>query len=82
MWGEVTEVVVEVQGGEHKVGQERGFSPSKPNIECDALNNGGEWFKLAEVMLGMCGVRRLMCFLRCEVGNTGSGGGGGSHPQN
>jgi hypothetical protein len=39
MWGEVTEVVAEVRGGEHEIGWGRGLSPPKPNIERNALNN-------------------------------------------
>jgi hypothetical protein len=57
MWGEVTDVAAEVRSGEHEIGRVGGSHPPKPDVECVALDNGGDWFKLVEAMLGTCGVR-------------------------
>jgi hypothetical protein len=50
MWSGVVKVVAQVQGGGHEIGRGRGFSRPKPNIECVAVDNGGGWFKPAEVV--------------------------------
>jgi hypothetical protein len=56
-FGNVGKVVVEVRGAEHEITRGMGISPPKPNIKCDALDNGGGLLKLAEMVQETCGVR-------------------------
>jgi hypothetical protein len=59
MWDGVVEAVVGVRSGEREIGRGSGFSPPKPDIEDDVLNNNGEWLKLAVMVQEICGVGYL-----------------------
>jgi hypothetical protein len=56
MWGGVFEVVAGVRSAEGEIGRGSGFSPPKPDIELNALNNDEGRLKLAEVVQRPCRV--------------------------
>jgi hypothetical protein len=56
-----------IKASEHSATISCGVFACKPNIE---HNNGGGWFKQAEVMLEICGMRWIRSLRRWKVRNA------------